>query len=190
MPDRKFVLFDLMIVVANLAIALAWQRWLAHVFEPRFRLGLQWRPNGRLTGNQYYYLWVQLCGPILVLMTTTGIAFRLRSPRPGWSELRVQPGFVAAIAVMSWVVPAAVILSVLNLVVDLGYTIPFNKGEVPIIIIDKLTEIGTIVATAWATMLCIGQWRPEPGWIDRYNRVVGFCWIAYTVLLVVVMRNT
>jgi hypothetical protein len=34
------------------------------------------------------------------------------------------------------------------------------------------------VAGAWLVLALAGWWRPEPGWIDRLGRVLGFLWIV------------
>ena len=34
------------------------------------------------------------------------------------------------------------------------------------------------VAGAWLVLLLAGWWRPEPSWIDRSGRVLGFLWIV------------
>jgi len=38
--------------------------------------------------------------------------------------------------------------------------------------------IGLAVASCWITMALLGQWRPEPTWVDRLGRVLGTAWIT------------
>jgi hypothetical protein len=39
-------------------------------------------------------------------------------------------------------------------------------------------EAGFAVAGAWLALALGGRWRPEPSWIDRLGRAVGWLWIA------------
>ncbi len=38
--------------------------------------------------------------------------------------------------------------------------------------------VGFGVVAVWGTMALARRWRPEPGWIDRAGRVIGWLWIA------------
>jgi hypothetical protein len=37
---------------------------------------------------------------------------------------------------------------------------------------------GWAVVVSWLTLALIGRWRPEPSWVDRWGRVLGFTWIV------------
>ncbi len=38
--------------------------------------------------------------------------------------------------------------------------------------------VAAAVAGAWVVLVFAGWWRPEPNWIDRSGRVLGFLWIV------------
>jgi hypothetical protein len=37
--------------------------------------------------------------------------------------------------------------------------------------------MGFAVVSCWITMVLLGQWRPEPTWVDRLGRLLGAAWI-------------
>jgi hypothetical protein len=44
--------------------------------------------------------------------------------------------------------------------------------------LNTMAMIGVAVASSWLLLLVSGRWRPEPSWIDRSGRVLGWIWIA------------
>jgi len=38
--------------------------------------------------------------------------------------------------------------------------------------------VAAAVAGAWFVLALAGWWRPEPSWIDRFGRILGFLWIV------------
>jgi hypothetical protein len=38
--------------------------------------------------------------------------------------------------------------------------------------------VGLAVVSCWITMALLGQWRPEPSWVDRLGRLLGAAWMT------------
>jgi hypothetical protein len=58
--------------------------------------------------------------------------------------------------------------------------------------LGTMAMIGLSVGTGWMLLLISGRWRPEPSWIDRAGRVLGWfsiatlpltCWFDFNVFL-------
>jgi hypothetical protein len=43
-------------------------------------------------------------------------------------------------------------------------------------------RIGAAVLWCWVTMALSGRWRPEPVWLDRLCRLLGFAWLAMALV--------
>ena len=119
---------------------------------------------------------IVLLSPLLMSFATALMAAGLLPPRSRMPELCQRPGFTA-----SWV-------ATLVMIIDAAVMLAMNP--------DKLTSfdafircfgfsyfwptagrIGFGVLIAWTTLALAGCWRPEPSWIDRSGRVLGFVWI-------------
>jgi hypothetical protein len=99
------------------------------------------------------------------------VVIRLRRPRPALREAVRQPGTAAVLVVGGWLMLSAPIA----MVRDAG-----------LILVVRLLFVAS-VPTAWIALKWTGQWRPEPGWIDRLGRCLGifFC-LAVAGQLVVI----
>jgi hypothetical protein len=42
-------------------------------------------------------------------------------------------------------------------------------------------HLGPAVAGVWLALWISGRWRPEPGWIDRFGRLLGGFWVLSLV---------
>ncbi len=129
------------------------------VCETLSRLGLQ--------GMHVWLAWTLACG-----------ALRLRRPRLAERRLGRQPGWVASCVVAAMFLVA---IGLDKLVLWIARAIP----ELFIIVdgSDYWMPIGCCLAApavvgGWLTLRLGGRWRPEPGWIDRAGRVLGWGWIA------------
>jgi hypothetical protein len=112
----------------------------------------------------------------------------LRKPRPTFRHALRQPGLSACFAAM-----VVLILQLPNLAV----AIVANLIWFPDSTVDRVTEvlrfldqhsdlpmfpsmIGCGIAATWAVQATCGRWRPQPNWIDRMGRSLGFFWMATT----------
>jgi hypothetical protein len=48
---------------------------------------------------------------------------------------------------------------------------------------------GAAVFWCWLTMALSGRWRPEPTWVDRLCRLLGFARLAVALLFVYAYRS-
>jgi hypothetical protein len=55
-------------------------------------------------------------------------------------------------------------------VFELRYIYPWIFGQ--------YTRIGFAVIGSWLTLVLVRGWRPEPSWLDRARRALGWGWIA------------
>ena len=120
--------------------------------------------------------------PITLCWTIAVVGIRLRRPRPSFRRLGRQPGLVACLAV---------ILATLIHFSLARYWVLFpgkaRPGEVSILLMNLSPPhlIAPAVAVAWMVLAVSGRWRPNPGWIDRLGRSVGFAWLALLMILIV-----
>ena len=176
--SRPFGISDAMILTAGVAFALAasnhlfalladmvgrlYQACSAHAGDLPTRPGTFWdfvRDPGRNT--LWYAFQIGFAG--IVGFTPAWIVVRLRSPRPSRLALLGQPGLVAALAMV------------------FGFF--WGTGALMIWLPDRFDGItampsamGGAVALAWMGLVVVRRWRPEPGWIDRLGRSLG--WLA------------
>ena len=162
-PCRRFSVLDGMILIAGLAIGVVGGR---SGFEE-----YRWQSPG--------YAWHRLAGSTLMTATALTLIFRLRRPRPPIRLLATQPGAVACFAILAMQlaeVGESVIESVIN--EEYGRLSAIDSaayvalGEFPI-------ASAAVVPVGWLLLLANRRWRPEPGWIDRAGRVLGWAWIAW-----------
>lgn len=161
---RRFNLGDAMILVAAAALMLA---SLPEAPDPirTFRD----IPTGSL---QPYLSLVVVSARFLFIpwlcLTAGYVVCRLARPRPPWRRLREQPGFVA--------VAAALALAAWNVV----WLILYNRrrGSLGADLWEIIPSIPPAVIGSWIALWLVGRWAPEPGWIDRLGRGIGWGWIA------------
>jgi hypothetical protein len=104
------------------------------------------------------------------------IPIRLTPPRPRRSRLESQPGAVAACAALVAILFVgtfyAAVRSISNKSEETaGADVAFALMCLPIF-------VGLSIASAWATQVAAGFWRPEPCWVDRAGRFIAAAWIA------------
>ena len=160
--ERKFTLFDALLFVAAAALAMALVRTKPYV-PPLPDMIIKSIPVVLLCANFYF------------------IAIRLISPRPRGQHLWRQPGWIASIS--------AFLPILLFLIREFACSIfdfhPYGFGgshwaDVKEFLYDKLTsEAFRAVCACWTTLALSGVWRSEKGWIDRFGRTLGVCWLGY-----------
>jgi hypothetical protein len=117
----------------------------------------------------------QSAGIVLICMTPVFLMLRLRRPRPPWRVLLVQPGMVAALAMvfgLLWVTGLVHIL--LPGLMD-AFTMPW-------------IAVGGSVAVAWVALVLLRRWKAERGWVDRMGRLMGAMAIGTALLGFLVYR--
>jgi hypothetical protein len=94
-------------------------------------------------------------------------AIRHRRPHPSSIALASQLGMAAFLAM-------AIVFTVKCLLRHDGL---YLRGGMTI------TEVAIlIVPFSWGALKAAGCWRPEASWIDRFGRILGFCWCAVGLL--------
>jgi hypothetical protein len=175
--ERPFTIVDAMILIAATAVGLGVIRdWTAPVFTYVLRTHEVPSPSGLLMIAELTLV------PILFYWTIAVVGIRLRRPRPSLRRLGRQPGLVACLAVI------------------LATLISFSIGRYPVLFSGKAQpgELSSLlmnlspphmvapgVAVAWMVLAVSSRWRPDPGWIDRLGRSVGFAWLALLMILIV-----
>lgn len=166
-PRRRFHLVDGMILVAATAAGLAFVRATIDDRDP-LMLG-PWAAVVWLSESLRFALACTL--PVLAAWTLALPLVRLRRPRPGLHRVARQPGFVACLA-------ASMALLVCGLSIP-----PMLWGGSRLMmsqlsLVSYTPEAGFAVAGAWLALALGSHWRPEPSWIDRLGRGVGWLWIS------------
>lgn len=105
--------------------------------------------------NRFDYL-----SPLLLGLTGTVLALRMRTPRPRLARLMRQPGAIAGMTVIS----------------SLVLSVPSSMGW-------NISIIAYAVGSSWLILLVGGRWQGEAGWIDRSGRLLGVMWLAPIPLL-------
>jgi hypothetical protein len=187
---RKFGLFDAMILLVGLALALATGVHLVPLLADAFTrlcgtaLGHHsgplanwpsfWKAIHDHLRNTLWYGF-QFVFALLLGFTPAFLVLRLRKPRPPLRALLGQPGTVAVLAVV--------------------FGLFWVTGFIHILFpdwIDSLTgpavTVGGTVAVAWCILAISRQWDAEPGWVDRMGRLLGAAAVGTGLLGLVIYR--
>jgi len=192
-PARRFTLLDAMILVGGAAVAMLGIRQLFSEDSDEI--------DSLSFGSELfpwpYWLTVgfRVAGLVLMVASIALLVLRLIGPRPPIRRVMRQPGTVAcffavACSLLSYVVRNVAewsirIFSDTPHITVLG--IPTLMSENPsaaAVLWEYLLPVlpsttPCLVATAWLALWLGRNGRPEPGWIDRCGRVVGWSWIAW-----------
>jgi hypothetical protein len=177
---RRFTLFDAMVLIAAIAVALFpirffladWSSSLGR--PPDWRLLLVLGAMGDGT----------LC-PLALTLSPALLALRLRRPRPGLARVFRQPGTAACTAVVVYELSFSVI-TLLSLFLHFFLSqrhLFLNTDAILWLWAIPMCFIGVAVAAVWAVLWMTGAWRAEPSWIDRAGRILGTYWMANSFLL-------
>ncbi len=193
---RKFLLSDVIVLVAATAIGLAvFKPYHDVLFPPRF---IPFFPSGTPFTGWINGMWtcVILASPLPMAWTLAFLALRLRRPRVRWRRLIRQPGLVAGLSaafVLVWrlsgfATMCARVIGEPNLAIWVvryrekgGSMAAWPPGWLLFDtdhFLNTMAMIGVAVASSWMLLLLSGQWHPERSWIDRAGRVLGCFWIA------------
>ncbi len=184
-PRRSFGVFDAMILIAGLALAISGGlRLFANLSEffiylcrtiaaydsalyskhPERRRFLIWEH-----WTMVLFYGFQLLEVLIVSMAPAFLLIRLRQPRPSLRALLRQAGTVACLAVMFggiWVS---------------GWLHRLFFGRISLQTGTAIAAGGT-VAVAWAFLALSRKWQTEPSWVDRMGRLIGVMAIAVRLL--------
>lgn len=172
---RQFRLFDGMILIAGLALALgAGSHLLVLLTDMSVRLCRQAVVSRIYLPGQWPVFWsatrdpfrnvvwygFQVAQMLMMGLTPAFLVLRFRSPRPSWRGLVRQPGTVAALSMVFGLFWGTGCL--LGLFPD-----RFNSMNA------APSAIGLAVVLAWASLALSRRWVREPGWLDRLGRALG-----------------
>jgi hypothetical protein len=161
MPCRRFTLLDALILVAGAAVGFAgcrasWDRYSDWDFQVQMFVNF-----------------------FLMLASWLVLIFRLRRPRPSIRQVARQPGTVACFAVVA----LQIVQSADTLFNDLIIGDFSGYSGVGPVIWTLLSEFdptsAAVVPISWVILIANRRRRPEPGWIDRSGRLLGWIWIAW-----------
>jgi hypothetical protein len=159
---------DAVILIAALGVALAWDR--GRILDPHgwFDAPI---PRGTGLGSRLVYGVVngfEFLPAFLTVGSVTVLALRLRRPRPPLPQLARQPGTIAC--ALATALMGAVILAMLA---------SHGRADLqPENLWGPAALTGFAIALAWLVQRAKQRWHPEPSWIDRLGRVIGWGWIA------------
>ncbi len=181
LTHRPMRITDAVILIAALGVALAWDR--GRILDPR-----RWfaAPISRGTGLGQRLAYGAVNGfeflpALLTVASVTVLGLRLRRPRPSLSQISRQPGTIAC--ALATALMGAVILAVLashgRAVGSPGATWARAAADLqPENLWGPATLVGFAIAVAWFVLKRKGRWQPEPTWIDRLGRLIGWGWMA------------
>jgi hypothetical protein len=152
---RRLTILDVMILVAGSALGFALARTLVSD-STSLRILLS-RP-----------------APFFLLgLTLAYLPIRLKQPRPPLRRLIVQPGMAACLAVSIVVVIDAISWGI--------FWARLKSGDATNMVARfwRLSHEhpGPAVLAVWLGLILSRRWRPEPGWIDRFGRLIGVLWL-------------
>jgi hypothetical protein len=176
-PHRKFTLIDTIVLVAATAGGMALVRSSGREFKISADMeGWLWYAVLIRQGIGLSHYFLITWGPALLVI-------RLLPPRPMLRKVWRQPGTIACCATILAVSLQAPIFLVL--VGGMDAREAFLKGFLTDSYFMGAQDIAAVVFSvlgSWLTLVLIGWWRPQPDWIDRLGRFLGFAWIVEYVI--------
>ncbi|HZW31492.1 MAG TPA: hypothetical protein VFF52_12345 [Isosphaeraceae bacterium] len=182
---RPITLFDLLILAGATALGLSlvqfgWPRQVAGAWI------FTWPLAPSHAGGYPSKTWVLPIAeraapflPCLAAWTGAFLVTRLCGPCPRRRRLLRQPGVVAAVAALSILTIESMLL-----IGSAWFDGRFKFMRPPRInefvangVVLLAHHAGWAVLVSWLTLVLIGQWYPEPSWVDRWGRVLGCTWI-------------
>lgn len=198
-PPRRFNMLDALVLIAAtalglVAIRLTWEEQ-SEVFQVEGDTSLA----RTLSTVEHGSGLVRLVEPGLVVWTLALLILRLRSPRPAWRRLMLQPGFIVEIVTVLMLVVAlfrVVILCVLTRAVGFGWSkmllfaFPIEVQSRPGMatwavirawFLEPSSAVALGVLSVWLVLALGRRCRPERNWIDRAGRLMGVLWFLAAV---------
>lgn len=159
---RRFSLFDAMVLIAASAVGLALDRAIYG------GAGLPYPQTLRA---------IAISAPVVATWTIAVLVLSLRHPRFRRRRLLRRPGTEANCAAT-----AALVLGAGLVGCTLWGDDPGGFAEV-VIVMGVPIMAGSAVTAVWILSLLAGRFRAAPDWIDRLGRLMGFYWIASTLIV-------
>lgn len=167
MPQRRLTLVDTMVLIVAVAVGLALagscQQHLMQSVVLSFAVGMT-------------VIFTALA------VTVTLILLVFRQPRP--RHIGSRPGTVACCAValaLVFIVAEQASVWFRPLPTPLRWE-PNYRAINLVHNVMRVDFYGAAVAGAWLALILCGRWRPQPDWLDRTGRVLGFAWIVLPLL--------
>jgi len=174
---RRFTIADAMVLVSASAVSTL----LLRSYMPGFALQLGYLGSSVSGpwGPWHVYAWLHGPGSCLVVpLTAAVIVARLGRPRPRWSRLACQPGFVACLAVTASLAPGLLWYATIRH--RPGFRQP-GAFEQTWSIVTHWTD--TAVLGAWLALALARRCRAEASWVDRAGRALGVYWVLLLLAL-------
>jgi hypothetical protein len=165
---RRLTLADLTILVAATAAALVMWRI--------SRETLTFEAGSHSVFSTAYRVGVWPAPAILALSLALLVARAIR-PRPRWRVVFRQPGTWAALTILAHLSVVVFLMLWRASFTPPPGMIPYRPNFNTYLYANR--QAGSGVALAWATLALSRAWRPEPSWIDRTGRVLGFAAIVH-----------
>ena len=181
---RQFGVYDLMIVIAGIALLLSFNQriFLSFVDQCTGLFKTFAAYFGFISSNSFgppEYLKTSManfgsgvCGSglrvseqLILIITPVFLLIRFRNPRPPIRVLLKQPGTIAGLA------------AALGLTLVVGWLHRIFFGRLVDGMVNPIT-VGGMVALAWICLALSKKWEPEASWIDRFGRLMGAAMIA------------
>jgi hypothetical protein len=164
--ERRFTIFDAMVMVAATALGLALVRWVESPISV----------PGTRAGFLVYWPWSGAPASIISAWALALLVLRLVQPQGRRRMAICEPGTIAGLASLAAMGLGAVRLAI----VDLLDRNPSNLAVYPVwnywgYATEHAPEV---VAGSWLALWLSGRWSAVPSWIDRTGRLLGVYWIA------------
>ncbi len=182
-PGRKFTILEMLVMIAAVAVGLAWSRyyeryvnWEWHLIAPDDE------PSHQCV--EIVKWWVDGLSYCLVVVSISLFILRVVArPRRRIRHLARSPGLVAGGAVL-----LTVTLDILYAL--FGFMVSLREGP----FYDSFCEFtyltisdrnpGLAVAVAWTLLASSARWRREAGWLDGMGIILGAIWILRSLFSV------
>ena len=190
---RRFTLLDAMALIAAAAVGLAMSReWSRASAESILARQVE---DGPLHALAPVTREVVLGWPVVAMVTLALVALRLRRPRPRARRLFAPPGAAACLiaSIARALQAAGASCYWVYLMVKTGFQyvgVHWNYMVYPLLLATASPAVGFAVLAAWAWLILTRRWRRERGWLDRAGIVVGWLWIALSLLRLHLRMNS
>jgi hypothetical protein len=184
---RRLTLFDLGLIVAASALAMAamgWLypdvRWSMIPTAWRFKIGHFGIALG-VVGILAETLTLLL--PAIVILCAALLGLGLWRPRLAHrGSVWTQPGTLACAVIAT----VALLSFGIALLGEWARGVPLGPPPWRVVTTEwPISLTGTAIGIAWATLVLTGRWRPERSWIDRAGRGIGFLVVLGALCLLV-----
>lgn len=182
MVRRRLTLLDAMILIAAMAVAIAWTQSLSASFREQDTFDSTIWPA--IPWKHWLMRWPTMAAPWMTAGSLGVLILRLRKPRPPLRELARQPGAAGCFVALASVTLRAGLMALGNALSQVpnmtmfGPDPGFAVADVIFWLSSDLTEVGSSVMGAWLILAAGRFWEAEPSAIDRAGRLLGVGWLS------------